>query len=439
MKTLKELTNDEALEAVKIYYENRDLTIREICELLDIKYNSNFIRSIKLYSDDLCENCGGRVRYILESREYRNSGINEDNKICENCGHCGNVEICNCNKCRKTREMIREEEEKRRLNLLCSRFYVDTINISEVSVREAIFLALAIRKSESKYLGFIFEKDYFKNLSYKHNESIDIIKNLIKINAIKINVNKSNINTFEFLEDNTILYSMAEVYYEVNVKELIDIEFDEVENVLSENYTKGEFVEYWYDICINESLFYLDMQTQSYDLGYVEIIRDDIKALISDLIIKFELGEIFYLIDYSVRRASNFKVQCNPQIQNVHKAILTNMRKTIEKGYYLYKYNRPNEMPETSMYAYITNNVLGLKKGYGFNIIDKNSKQEKMDIKSYKIEDLGNKKDELDVIKEFENLSIKIKSLRERGIPDSFIIESLQIKEEILEAAIKYK
>lgn len=442
LKNLSKLSNFEALEAVQTYYDYPDLKIKEICELLDIKYTSSFIRSIKLYSEDLCEVCGGKVKYILESREYPNAHINENKKICIECGHNFDFENCNCISCTHKKREIKRQEDLILKEKLVKRA-PKIINISKCNLFDLIFLDIAIKKNKSNKLGKIFEKDYFLNLTRNIEFNASIVNSMIDRGILKFDLDESKIEFFTFKEEKAISYNPSEICYEVNINELITSEVN-IEDFLKENFKTIEVEEFWYEIATIECLDYLDIKTIDYKLGIVESVRDDIKFLINDLLREFEIGKIFYMIDYSVRRASNFQVQYKVSVEKVHKAILTNLRNSIE---YTFKnsYERPFEMPETALFEYFRGNILGIEKEEAFSFLFKNeiylenmSLGEELKEKDNKLSNMGNKKDETDVIREFKYLSNNVKSLVEKGIPEEFIIKSLEITKEIFDAALKY-
>lgn len=444
LKKLSELNNLEALEAVQTYYNYPDLTVKEICELLDIKYNSNFIISIKLYSEDLCEVCGGRVKYILESREYPNSCINENKKICVECGHNFDFENCNCISCTNKRREIKKQKELTLKKMLEERS-PKPIKISECNLIDLIFLDIAIKKNNSIKLGRVFEKDYFVNLTRNIEFNASIVNSMVDRRILRFDLDESEIEFFTFKEENSVSYNPSKICYEINIIELINREICDIVNFIKENFKTNEIEEFWYEIGTIECLDYLDIKTSDYNLEIIDIVRDDIKFLINDLLREFEIGKIFYMIDYSVRRASNFQVQYRVPIERVHKAILTNLRNSVD---YIFKnsYERPFEMPETTLFEYFRYNILGIEKEEAFSFLFRNEiylenmfLDEVLEENIEKNSEMGNKKNEFDVIREFEDLSYNVKSLVEKGIPEEFIIKSLKITKEIFDAALKYE
>ncbi|MBU3183104.1 hypothetical protein [Clostridium psychrophilum] len=160
---IKELQNETLMKIVDEYYENK-LTVKQLLLEHGLEYSSNFIQTVTLYSDDICEVCGEKVKHILESRTYCNS-FQELRKKCSNCGH-KKSDACCYNRYVEHRRIDAEKRRKEKRDILEKSFYEEPVSIDDLSVKEVVFIGILKEKSILYNLGFLDEKDYFRNIHY---------------------------------------------------------------------------------------------------------------------------------------------------------------------------------------------------------------------------------------------------------------------------------
>lgn len=436
MKKLKDLSNDEALFAVKEYYANPDITVKDLCSILDIQYTSGFIKSIKVYTDDICENCGGKLRYFLDSRSYIHS-LEENKVACEECGHTGDIETCTCVKCERMRRKRRKESEEKFKQKLKEKWKRSPISVEKLSLSEVIFLISLFKENAGSYISNIFESN---NIVYFYREAervSSLIGNLVDKGALAFDFDRSEEGAFKEQENGTLSYFITKACYYINVIEFKGLHYGDTKKLILERFNEDDVYELWAELSADEGLAYLDMRTNKLGLGIVSDFRDDLKMLIKDISSEYELGEVIYMLDYSARRATTFCIENNTEIRAAHKAILSWMRKAVEFKY-VTSYQRPHGLDKPYIFSYFINEILGLniEDEFKFRLKDLLLKEDKI-IETP--ECLDNGKGVECVIDEFMALVDKITSLQEKGIPKSFIIKSLEITEEIFEAAVSYK
>lgn len=424
---LKNLTNDKLLEVINEYYENKQ-SIKELLKKHDIDYTSNFIQSAVLYSNDECELCGGKVKYILQSRSYCDS-IEELEKLCVNCRHT-TAEICNCEWCFENRR-IKEEAirlEKRKKIEKCIR--KEPISVKELTCKELLFVGIAKEKNFGSYIGELWQKDYFQNLHTVQLDNFNFLEKLIIRGVIKVDLNETNLDLFKIDDRNQISYYPAKLLYSLNIKENLD-EID-IKNELLNNYSHEELDEVWKQICLDECMRYLDIRTEVMGLGFIEReIRDSIKNLCEEMLLEYTMGRIVYLIYRAVNYASNFKIEYKVEEVKAHKAVYTNLKKFIVNDRYKTEFDRPYELIQTTFSEYICKSILQEEGGEVF--------KKKVTLKSFYMVDDNNIEENLieDGIEAYNKLIEQVKELYMKKIPKDFIIKYLDITDSIYNDAMK--
>ena len=125
---IKDLNDVELHNFINEYYENTT-TVRELMDKYNLEDSSNFIQSITIYSNDICEVCGGKVKYNLQSRAYIKD-LESNYKICSECGHTTDKE-CYCKKCIEFREKKEEKEKKEKVEKLNNDMKRDPVSIKD--------------------------------------------------------------------------------------------------------------------------------------------------------------------------------------------------------------------------------------------------------------------------------------------------------------------
>ncbi|MBB6698529.1 hypothetical protein [Clostridium algidicarnis] len=428
---VKDLSNDRLREIIEEYYQNK-FTVKILLEKHGVKYISNFIQTATLYCDEECEICGSKMKYKLESRAYCSS-ISELKKICSVCGHDG-TKNCYCKSCIQHRKLEKEKELEEKRSFLKKVLEVELVSLDKLSAKELIFVGVLQEKGIGGYdLGVLAQKDYFKNTHTYPEDSFNFIIELLRNNVIKINVNESNLEHFILKENKSVSYYPALLSYYLNLNE--DINSIDVRKEIIERFKIGDIEECWVEICLDECMKYLDIRTTAMELGIIDNpIKSDIYSFLQELLMEYSVGRVINVIYKSVNYASNFKVEYDVEVEKAHKAIYTNIKNNIAKGYIKEPFDRPYELVQNSLSEYFCKNIFKrdsnevFKQGFSINEL-------------YCIEEEGQQqKDEIDPIKEgletYNKLVLQIKELIANNVPKDFIISYLKITEEIYNSAV---
>lgn len=426
---VKDLSNDKLREIIEEYYEN-NLTVKALLEKYKVKYTSNFIQSVALYTDEDCEVCGSKLKYELKSRTYCNS-INNLKKICSVCGHDG-TENCYCKTCIEYRRVEQERRKEEKRKIVSEAFARKPVTLDEIRIKELLFIGLLKDRGIGYNIGILAEKDYFKNTHSFVEDSMQFLKDMLKNGVIKVNVDESDLNHFIIEDNKSISYYPYLLSYCINLDS--DINNIDVKKELIERFKYEDIQECWLVICLDECMKYLDVRTEAMDLGIIdEVIKKDIYSFLEDILMEYSLGIIVNIIYKSVNYASNFKVEYDVELEKVHKAIYTNMKNNISRQYSRVPFDRPYELVQTSLSQYICDKVFQkdsdkiFKSGFSINEL-------------YCIEKEEQQKYEVDPIKEgleiYNKLVSQIKELVDNNVPKDFIISYLKITEEIYNSAI---
>lgn len=424
-----ELSNEKLKEIIEEYYENK-LTVKSLLEKHKVKYVSNFIQSVTLYTDENCEICGSKLKYQLKSRTYCSS-INSLKKVCSACDHNGS-ENCYCNTCLEERraEQERKLEEKRRV--VRQAFSTKPINLNKISIKELLFIGLLKERGVVYNIGVLAEKDYFKNTHSFIEDSKQFLKDMLNNGVIKVNFDESDLKHFIIEDNKSISYYPYLLSYCLNLDS--DINNIDVKKELIERFKYEDIKECWLKICLDECMKYLDIRTEAMDLGIIgEAIKKDIYSFLEDILMEYSLGIVINIIYKSVNYASNFKVEYDVELEKVHKAIYTNMKNNILKQYSKVPFDRPYELVQTSLSQYMCEKIFEkdsddiFKSGFSIDELYCIDKEEEL-------------KDEVDPIKEgldiYNKLVFQIRELSNNNVPKDFIISYLKITEEIYNSAI---
>lgn len=426
---VKDLSNDKLREIIEEYYEN-NLTVKALLEKYKVKYTSNFIQSVALYTDEDCEVCGSKLKYELKSRTYCNS-INNLKKICSVCGHDG-TENCYCKTCIEYRRVEQERRKEEKRKIVSEAFARKPVTLDEIRIKELLFIGLLKDRGIGYNIGILAEKDYFKNTHSFVEDSMQFLKDMLKNGVIKVNVDESDLNHFIIEDNKSISYYPYLLSYCINLDS--DINNIDVKKELIERFKYEDIQECWLVICLDECMKYLDVRTEAMDLGIIdEVIKKDIYSFLEDILMEYSLGIVVNIIYKSVNYASNFKVEYDVELEKVHKAIYTNMKNNISRQYSRVPFDRPYELVQTSLSQYICDKVFQkdsdkiFKSGFSINEL-------------YCIEKEEQQKYEVDPIKEgleiYNKLVSQIKELVDNNVPKDFIISYLKITEEIYNSAI---
>lgn len=426
---VKDLCNEKLREIVEEYYEN-NLTVKALLEKHKVKYVSNFIQSITLYTDEECEVCGSKVKYELKSRTYCNS-INNLKKICSVCYHDG-TDNCYCKTCLEHRRVEKEREQEEKRKIVSEAFARKPIDLCEMNIKELLFIGLLKDRGIVYNIGVLAEKDYFKNTHSFIEDSMQFLKDMLNNGVIKVNLDESDLKYFIIKENKSISYYPYLLSYCLNLDS--DINNIDVKKELIERFKYEDIQECWLEICLDECMKYLDIRTEAMDLGIiVEAIKKDIYSFLEDILMEYSLGIVVNIIYKSVNYASNFKVEYDVDLEKVHKAIYTNMKNNILKQYSKVPFDRPYELVQTSLSQYMCEKIFEkdsddiFKSGFSIDEL-------------YCIDNEEELKDEVDPIKEgleiYNKLVFQIRELSNNNVPKDFIISYLKITEEIYNSAI---
>lgn len=154
---VKDLDQETLYNFVNEYYENKT-KVGELMAKYNIDDSSNFISRITLYDGDICEVCGGKIKYELSSRAYTKC-LEDNPKVCENCGHTRDRK-CYCEKCIEYREEQEKEEQLKKYAILKECFNRNKVSISTLKIEELLLLIFLNEKYEGDF-GFIFKKRRF--------------------------------------------------------------------------------------------------------------------------------------------------------------------------------------------------------------------------------------------------------------------------------------
>lgn len=425
---VKDLTNYRLREVIEEYYED-NLTVKALLEKYGVKYTSNFIQSVTLYTDEICEVCGGKVKYILKSRTYCKS-MDDLNKKCSICGHYES-ENCYCKSCIEYRRVKEEKEIEHKKRVLEDAFKIEPISIDDLGIKEIVFIGVLKEKGILDNIGVICEKDFFKNMYNDRKSNTEFLYQLIDNGVIKVNIAESDLSYFTIEDDKPIKYYPTKISYNLNIRE--NIYAIDIKKKILDRFEKLDIEEFWLDICLDECMMYLDIRTDAMNLEIIDdIIRQDISCFIKEILMEYSLGEVLNIIYRSVNYASNFNVEYDVKLEKVHKAIFTNMRKSIPGKYPILPFDRPYELIQTSLSQYICDKIFEkdgdeiFKLGFSIDELYYSEKEAE--------------KDEVDPIKEgleiYNKLVLQIKELANNNVPKDFIISYLKITEEIYNNAI---
>lgn len=359
---LNELKNDVLKKMIEEYYKNTS-TVKQLLKNYGVEGCNNLIQAAKLYSEDNCEVCGGKVKYILENRAYCKS-LDELRKKCIQCGHDGS-ETCSCKKCVEYMEAEEIKKRNHKKDILEKFFHEEPISISELNIKELIFLGVLKEKNINYRLGVLAKKDYFKNIHYYKEYSMLFLKELLHNKIIGVNLNESDLENFIIEENKSISYYVYLLSYNLNLKETLD-ELD-IKKELINNFSIKEVEDFWKDICLEECLTFLDIRTSALKLGLIENgVREDIVSLLEEVLNEYSVGQMISIIYKSVNFASNFKIEYDVENSKVHKAVYTNIKNYIVKQYKFNSFKRPYELIPTTFNEYFCRFILEMDMDEAF-------------------------------------------------------------------------
>lgn len=413
---LRDLDQETLRSFMEEYYKN-EATIKDIMSKYNVEGGTNFIKTITVYTDDICEICGGKIKYELKSRWGGNIKKLEDNvKICEECGHTTDRK-CKCKVCAGIELEKIEKENKKKVEILKSSFSRNPVSINTLEIDEMLLLAL-LNNKYGKDIGLISEKEEFNNPL--HNDyMVEIVGRLVNKSALAINVDKTDIKYFEIIQDNRVRYYTGYMHFYINIKE--DISNIEIGELIKSKFTADDILEYWRGICLAECMDYLDLRTNIMSLDVVkDSIRNDIYNYLDDLLFEYTEGEVLCIIYRSVNSASNFKVEYGVADEKAHKAIFTNIKNHIERKYNITVYDRPYELAPTPITELLFSEVL--------KIDINNSLKTRICYEVFDDEDLG--MDVEKILEKYKKLKDDVKELIDNNVPKEYIMRCLDISPE---------
>lgn len=351
---VNKLSNEALMKLIQEYYENK-LTVNELLKKYKVEGSSKFLKSVELYDREPCEVCGGKVKYILESRLYCNS-IDELKKVCTECCHDGN-DTCSCKKCVDYRNFEEQKKTENKKQILEKYLDEEPVSINDLYIEELIFIGI-LKELDIKYrIGVLAENDYFKNIHLDRIASMLFLKQLYKNKIIKVDVDSSGLDNFIIEPNKCISFNRELISYNLNLQEKLDD--INVREELFNKYSMDEIVEYWINICLEECMYYLDIRVSALKMDTIDNeIRKDISSYIKELLISYSVSEILCIIYFAVNYALRFKIEYNYESIRVSKAIYTNIRNYIKKEYKIKSFYRPDELISTTSKEYFCKFIL---------------------------------------------------------------------------------
>lgn len=361
---IEEVENNILKDMIEEYYKNKG-TVNELLKQYGVDENTRFIQAAKLFLDEPCEVCGGKVQYILESRAYCKS-LEELKLECLECGHDTSVK-CKCKNCVEFRKAEQEKKKNEKNALLEKTFYAEPKSIKELSIKELLFLGI-VKENEKNYnLGRLFRKNYLEKIHIYIEDSAKFLENLLKNKVISINIHESDIDNFVIDNNGRVNCYIYKLYYNLNIKE--DIFEINIRDEVFSRFSSNEIKDFWIELSIEECLAYLDIRTKALKLGGIEsIIRKEIAIFIEEILKNYSTSEVMSIIYKSVNYASNFKVECEVEDIKVHKAVYRNMKNHIEKQYQVNSYSRSYELEQSTLSNYFCKNILELDSDEVFKL-----------------------------------------------------------------------
>ena len=371
---LDHLSQEEKKELQEQYYSNGRASA------LIEKYRIH-ISATNLYkcfppvsSKEKCPYCKFPLGYLPTSRNSTVIG----GQVCLLCDHFLNDEKCGCNGCRESKQQINRIKE------LSERFKNEAISehitktkkqpdkISELTLRDRLYLAALVKDCLTNDLRILkpFSKCPHIHLAPTTKYAKKIYTHLMEKGII--HPSDRGHNTFT-LEDDTLVYDLFEIYYDLNISHE-DITWSMlIKTLLNPLILQTQEIEdgyeLWTEVVLYESIEYLRVQLEKCGLTYqsLEIINDKTLLELSIITENFSTTQMFRIIWAVANSAAAYKQKYkkNLSVEAITDNLVKYANKAIDRQWEMEGYARAYNTPQTTISSILFNQVLAIKeKGF---------------------------------------------------------------------------
>lgn len=204
-RKIEDLSEKEKFALVNDYFKNKEITVTEIIKKYDLDYKKNELVRFLPYrkTTEICPYCNVSMNAKIKGR-----GI-LDYPSCWICGHIKYNESymkCECNNCR---QLLVEEQKKKRCLIEAAYSQNEKINFSDLDLKTQIKLSRMILKASDDFILFDPNKLDVENDSW--NMTIFIAKKYLTVSS------KNDIKSFEEGDEFPYLYDKYRVLYDINI------------------------------------------------------------------------------------------------------------------------------------------------------------------------------------------------------------------------------
>ncbi len=204
-RKIEDLSEKEKFALVNDYFENKEISVTEIIKKYDLDYKKNELVRFLPYKEttEICPYCNVSMNAKIKGR-----GI-LDYPSCWICGHIKYNESymkCECNNCR---QLLVEEQKKKRCLIEAAYSQNEKINFSDLDLKTQIKLSRMILKSSSDFI--IFDPNKIDVIN-----DWEVIDKLIEKKYFTVS-SKNDITAFEDCDKFPYYYNKYRVLYDINI------------------------------------------------------------------------------------------------------------------------------------------------------------------------------------------------------------------------------
>ena len=361
---LQHLNSEELSDLIERYYNNE-----KVCDLIK-EFNINCTSS-ELYSlfppeqfdNNLCMYCN---RPMIRNRTSR--GSYKGPIYCPSCLHKFDDIDCNCDGC----------NNKKRNIILKNYKYSGNIDISEISLKDRIYIATLLRGLEwvecnDKIVIYPLETTY-KKLAPIFKREIEMLRELSSKGIISVECN-SNLDAFT---GNLLEGTYGDKYYINKVRYSVNIEYSNELSNPNIDLSDENIDEIYYlvrEIIMDECYDYLENQMNkvrfAFNPGKIT------EEVFNDLLDKFSVGQVYSIIYNSITNATRYYQEGNVYKNQAANSVITRCRaygeRIIANNWELKPFSRPRDCEQSIMSSLFFNRILSVGDNYFATVYSNNS------------------------------------------------------------------